>query len=106
MPRRNPSTIAADTAKTRASAKSYSNEKWVKAVKGDSLYGISRRYGVSVEELAQLNQLKKPYVIQPGQTIFLKPLKTATHKSVDSIPSIDSFTTQQRRQNLFVGRQQ
>jgi lipoprotein NlpD len=51
-------------------------KKWVKAEKGDTLYGISKRYGVSVERLAQLNQLKKPYVIKPGQTIFLKPLKT------------------------------
>jgi lipoprotein NlpD len=50
--------------------------KWVKAHKGDTLYGISKRSGVSVERLAKLNQLKKPYTIQPGQTIFLKPLNT------------------------------
>ena len=49
----------------------------MKAEKGDTLYGMSKRYGVSVERLAQLNQLKKPYIIQPGQTIFLKPLKTS-----------------------------
>ena len=57
-------------------------KKWVKAEKGDTLYGISKRYGVSVERLAQLNQLKKPYVIKPGQTIFLKPLKTETQSTV------------------------
>jgi lipoprotein NlpD len=57
-------------------------KKWVKAEKGDTLYGISKRYGVSVERLAQLNQLKKPYVIKPGQTIFLKPLKTETRPTV------------------------
>lgn len=50
---------------------------WVKVSKGDSLYLISQRSGVSVEELAKLNQLKKPYVIQPGQTIFLKPLRSS-----------------------------
>jgi len=57
-----------------------SNEKpkWIKARKGDTLYGISKRTGVSVNRLAQLNQLKKPYTIQPGQTIFLKPLTTST----------------------------
>ena len=87
-----PSAKAADTTKTRASTKSYSNEKWVKAEKGDSLYGISRRYGVSVADLVQLNQLKKPYVIQPGQTVFLKPLKTATHKS--ATPSRRSTASQ------------
>lgn len=53
----------------------------VKAEKGDTLYSLSKRYGVSVERLAQLNQLKKPYIIQPGQTIFLKPLNTATRSS-------------------------
>jgi len=47
----------------------------VKVQKGDTLYGLSRRYNVSVQRLAQLNQLKKPYVLQPGQTIFLKPLR-------------------------------
>ncbi len=57
-------------------------KKWVKAEKGDTLYGISKRYGVSVERLAQLNQLKKPYLIKPGQTIFLKPLKTETQSTV------------------------
>ncbi|HHJ34690.1 MAG TPA: LysM peptidoglycan-binding domain-containing protein [Gammaproteobacteria bacterium] len=39
---------------------------------------MSKRYGVSVKELARLNQLKKPYIIQPGQTIYLKPLKPPT----------------------------
>lgn len=56
-------------------------KKWVKAEKGDTLYGISRQYGVSVDRLAQLNQLKQPYVIKPGQTIFLKPLKTPSQAS-------------------------
>ena len=51
-----------------------SSTKWIKAEKGDTLYSISRRSGVSVKRLAQLNQLKEPYVIRPGQTIFLKPL--------------------------------
>jgi len=56
-------------------------QKWIKAEKGDTLYGISQQYGVSVARLAQLNQLKKPYVIMPGQTIFLKPLNTQTQPS-------------------------
>ena len=57
------------------------NQKWVKAEKGDTLYGLSKRYGISVNRLAQLNQLKKPYVIKPGQTIFLKPLNTEAQSS-------------------------
>ena len=57
----------------------------VKADKGDTLYGLSRQYGVSVERLAQLNQLKKPYVIKPGQTIFLKPLKPSSRSSSSAV---------------------
>jgi len=53
----------------------------VKAEKGDTLYSFSKQYGVSVDRLAQLNQLKKPYVIQPGQTIYLKPLNTSRRPS-------------------------
>jgi len=52
--------------------------RWVRVEKGDSLYAISRRYDISITELAQLNQLKKPYTIHPGQTIFLKPLRSST----------------------------
>ena len=52
----------------------YSAKDKIQVQKGDTLYGLSQRYDVSVERLARLNQLKKPYVLQPGQTIFLKPL--------------------------------
>lgn len=80
-------------------------KKWVKAEKGDTLYGISKRYGVSVERLAQLNQLKKPYVIKPGQTIFLKPLKTEAQSTArvektkkkpgGTSPAVSSYTQSQ-----------
>jgi len=59
-----------------STTKKSTSSKWVKAEKGDTLYALSKQYGVSVERLAQLNQLKKPYVIKPGQAIFLKPLNT------------------------------
>jgi len=64
------------SSQTRSNSSKTSNPKWVKAQKGDTLYGLSRRYGVSLKRLAQLNQLKQPYVLQPGQTIFLKPLSS------------------------------
>ena len=57
------------------------NKKWVRANKGDTLYSISKRSGVALDQLIKLNQLKKPYTIQPGQTIFLKPLKVLANKS-------------------------
>ncbi|VAW54387.1 Murein hydrolase activator NlpD [hydrothermal vent metagenome] len=62
-----------------------SDKKWVKASKGDSLYKLSKRYGISVQRLAQLNQLKKPYVIQSGQTIFLKPLPASNNRTAVAV---------------------
>ncbi len=70
---------------------------WVKAKKGDTLYGLSRRYDISVNRLAQLNQLKKPYVIQPEQTIFLKPLSTG-RKTVAVTGPMRTADTSTRRQ--------
>jgi len=48
---------------------------WVVAKSGDTLYGLSRKYHINATELAQLNQLKKPYPIKRGQTIFLRRLQ-------------------------------
>ena len=70
------------------------SQKLVKAEKGDTLYGLSRRYGISVEHLAQLNQLKKPYVIQPGQTIFLKPLNTGRATASTKVKTSGTNKTQ------------
>ncbi|GMR01035.1 MAG: hypothetical protein BMS9Abin19_0382 [Gammaproteobacteria bacterium] len=70
--------------------KNYPDDKWVKAEKGDTLYGLSKQYGISVDRLAQLNQLKKPYVIQPGQTIFLKPLNTSGRSSSIAVTTSSS----------------
>lgn len=61
--------------------RSYSQQDKVKARKGDSLYRLSKRYGISIKQLAQLNQLKEPYIIQPGQTIYLKPLSSPATKT-------------------------
>lgn len=74
-------------------------KKWVKAEKGDTLYGISKQYGVSVERLAQLNQLKKPYLIKPGQTIFLKPLKAQSRTPV-SVPGKSTVKTDKKSQSV------
>ena len=69
------------TGESAYTQKKPSAQKWLKAEKGDSLYAISKRTGVGVQQLAQLNQLKKPYTIQPGQTIFLKPLNNTVANS-------------------------
>lgn len=37
--------------------------------KGDTLYGLSRKMGLSVDDLAKANGLKSPYRLQPGQKL-------------------------------------
>jgi len=41
--------------------------------RGDSLYGIAKKYGLTVEELRQLNNLTKGQVIYPGQNLLVNP---------------------------------
>ena len=67
--------------------------RWVRVDKGDTLYAISRRYDISISELAQLNQLKKPYTIQPGQTIFLKPLRSSSTTKTAGTKTASPTTT-------------
>ena len=38
---------------------------------GDTLYGIARRYGTSVANLAKFNYLNPPYTIFPGQALVV-----------------------------------
>ncbi|WP_342316827.1 peptidoglycan DD-metalloendopeptidase family protein [Lysobacter sp. FW306-1B-D06B] len=38
---------------------------------GDSLYGIARRHGVNVRDLAEANAIQEPFLIHPGQRLHL-----------------------------------
>ena len=40
--------------------------------KGETLYSISKKYGVTVEVMRRLNKLDKDFLIQPGQRLRLK----------------------------------
>ncbi len=40
--------------------------------KGDSLWKISRKYGISVEELMRVNKIASPQKLQSGQRIFVR----------------------------------
>ena len=39
--------------------------------RGDTLWGISRRYGVSVKNIVSWNNIQNPYLIYPGQRLIL-----------------------------------
>ena len=41
--------------------------------RGDTLYQISRKYGITVDEIRRLNNLTKSQTIQPGQKLLVNP---------------------------------
>ena len=56
----------------KPSEKSSGKAEEVTVARGDTLASISRKSGVSVDELAQLNGLPKPYRLQVGEVLRLK----------------------------------
>ena len=48
--------------------------------KGDTLYGLSKKYGLSVQDLAEINNLSEPYQLTVGHKLLLTP----ENKIVDS----------------------
>ncbi|MDG2050856.1 MAG: LysM peptidoglycan-binding domain-containing protein, partial [Myxococcota bacterium] len=56
--------------------------------RGDTLQGISRRFGVSEKELTSLNGLKNPNRIQPGQVLQLRraPARPQNARIVQALP--------------------
>lgn len=58
-----------------------------KVVGGDTLWALSRRYDVTVAELAAWNALKQPYLLEIGQTLRLtKPASTPKPPAPESYP--------------------
>lgn len=47
------------------------NEQYHKVVRGDTLYSISKKYGLSVDEIRRLNNLSDSKPIQPGQKLLV-----------------------------------
>lgn len=41
--------------------------------RGDSLWRVARRFGVSPGALARVNRLQEPYQLQPGQVLIIPP---------------------------------
>ena len=76
------------TAKPLASGASTSGTYTVQA--GDTLYGIARRSGMSLNTLLSLNGLSQSSVIRPGQTLKLSGASNATVASPVSYKSTAS----------------
>lgn len=64
---------AKDTAKNmrKVSSDELNDTKKYRVTRGDTLYGISRQFGVSLNSLLSLNDLRPTHNIQPGQIILI-----------------------------------
>ena len=61
---------AVEISKEAVSAESVVTEEYYTVVKGDTLWGIGKRYGVTLAELVRLNpQIKNPNLIYPGDEV-------------------------------------
>jgi lipoprotein NlpD len=53
--------------------------------KGDTLYSLAHRYQLDVKQLIHANQLKRPYLLHPGQKLYIRA-QQATSPAVASAP--------------------
>ena len=59
-----------ESGQTGASASTVVQEQWYTVVRGDTLWAIARRYGMSLSALVALNpQIKNPNLILVGQKV-------------------------------------
>lgn len=61
---------------------------------GDSLWSISRKFGMKVQDLVYLNNLRKPYTIRPGQTLKISNAFPTTKTNISN-----KTTTQNNKAN-------
>ncbi len=59
---------------------------YVVVEKGDTLYSISRKQGLSHHQLARWNHLRSPYLVKPGQKLRLRPPAAALGQSASEPP--------------------
>ena len=64
-----PDTSASDRAVTGRVVNEETPGKAYRVKKGDTLERVARRMGSEIDDLARINKLKRPYRLQPGQTI-------------------------------------
>jgi 3D (Asp-Asp-Asp) domain-containing protein/phage tail protein X len=77
---------------TYVNQSSAENLKTVKVHHGDTLYGLARKYHLTVEQIAEANQITNPALIHVGQQLKIPILKTKTpiHTKKDSSSTMTS----------------
>ena len=79
------STVTVDRGHAR-SATAHGRSRHTYAVRrGDTLYRIAWRYGLTVEALAHMNRLQQPYTIYPGQELRISRSAAQTRRSTPPV---------------------
>lgn len=69
-----PTTVTAPPTPTQVETDENANEPEIyEVIAGDTLLGIARQFGVSVEEIMALNEIEDPSVIGIGQELLIPP---------------------------------
>lgn len=68
--------IQIDSEKTVKDAKAETKPRFHQVKVGETLYSISRSYGLKVDKLLELNKLKPGATIYPGQKLMVGPSKS------------------------------
>lgn len=76
-------TVTATTAKTVKN-----DDAGVVVKRGDTVYSLSRRYGVPIRAMIEINGLSAPYTLSLGQRLRLPPVATHTVVKGDTVYSI------------------
>lgn len=71
-----------------------------RVAKGETVYGISKNYGVEISALASANALSAPYNISPGQTLTIpaSAAAAATTQVAASSAALSSATSAKKKQ--------
>lgn len=61
------------------------SQRNIEIQKGDTVYALSRRHGITVRSIITLNNLKAPYLLKPGQTLKIASGSTYVVKRGDTV---------------------
>ncbi len=80
---------------------------WIRIQPGDTLYGVSKKYAISQSQLVQLNRLKPPWLLQPGQKLLLRTqvkTRNTIHPTYHGHNTTVQKTTAQKTSGRQLGR--
>lgn len=73
----------------------------ITVVAGDTLYSLSRKYSVPVNDLAVMNNISAPFALSVGQQLKVPDLASAPVRAAASAPAVKSVPVATRAQSKY-----